>query len=187
MRQLLLPFATAANPFARRAKGATDGATMGLPVGTRRAAPKAEDKEKTAASATLEGVIERLCSAFERVASNKGAAGPDRQSIDTVRKHLDEVLRKLETDLLAGTYVPGMIRRVWISKAGGGERGLGIPNVVDRMVQETVRQVLEPLYEPTFHPNSHGFRPSRSCHTAVTEARSYVSLAARASTATTQL
>ncbi len=55
--------------------------------------------------------------------------------------------------------MPGDIRRVWISKAGGGERGLGIPNVIDRVVQEAVRQVLEPVYEPTFHASSHGFRP----------------------------
>jgi RNA-directed DNA polymerase len=63
---------------------------------------------------------------------------------------------------------------VWIPKAGGGQRGLGIPNVVDRMVQEAVRQVLEPVYEPTFHASSHGFRPGRSCHTAIAEARGYL-------------
>jgi retron-type reverse transcriptase len=63
---------------------------------------------------------------------------------------------------------------VWIPKAGGGQRGLGIPNVVDRTVQEAVRLVLEPLYEPTFHESSHGFRPNRGCQTAIAEARSYV-------------
>ena len=59
-----------------------------------------------------------------------------------------------------------------IPKADGGQRGLGIPNVIDRVVMEAVRQVLEPLFEPTFHPSSHGFRPGRSCHTAVAEAAS---------------
>jgi RNA-directed DNA polymerase len=63
---------------------------------------------------------------------------------------------------------------VWIPKAGGGQRGLGIPNVIDRMVQEAIRLVLEPVYEPTFHGSSHGFRPNRSCQTAIAEARSYV-------------
>ena len=70
--------------------------------------------------------------------------------------------------------MPGDIRRVWIPKTGGGQRGLGIPNVIDRVVQEAVRLVLEPLYEPTFHRSSHGFRPGRSCHTAIAEALRHV-------------
>ena len=156
------------------AEGADDGTATGMPVGGRSTEPQTERKEMTVALATMEGVIGRLRSAFERVASNKGVAGPDRQSIEAVREHLDEILPKLEADLLSGAYVPGLIRRVWIPKPGGGQRGLGIPNVVDRVVQEAVRQVLEPLYEPTFHPSSHGFRPNRSCHTAIAEAREYV-------------
>ncbi|WP_437508285.1 reverse transcriptase domain-containing protein [Sorangium sp. So ce1099] len=58
---------------------------------------------------------------------------------------------------------------MWIPKAGGGQRGLGIPNMVDRLVQQAVHRVLRPNYEPTFHGSSHGFRPARSCHTAVVE------------------
>jgi group II intron reverse transcriptase/maturase len=122
----------------------------------------------------MEEVTERLLEAFENVAANRGAPGPDRQSIEQVREHLSELLPKLSADLLAGRYVPGEIRRVWISKASGGERGLGIPNVIDRVVQEAVRLVLEPTYEPTFHEASHGFRPGRSCHTAIARARGYV-------------
>ncbi|WP_199236597.1 group II intron reverse transcriptase/maturase [Ramlibacter sp. WS9] len=118
----------------------------------------------------LQEVTGRLESAFEAVAANKGAGGPDGQSIEQVRQHLPVLLPVLRQDLLQGKYEPGDIRRVWIPKAGGGQRGLGIPNVIDRVVQEAVRQVLEPLYEPTFHPGSHGFRAGRSCHTAIRQA-----------------
>jgi group II intron reverse transcriptase/maturase len=119
-------------------------------------------------------VCKNLEEAFENVASNRGAPGPDRQTIVEVREHLDELLAELTDSLLEGTFQPGDVRRVWIPKAGGGQRGLGIPNVVDRVVQEAVRLVLEPLYEPTFHASSHGFRPGRSCHTAIAEAKQYL-------------
>lgn len=139
-----------------------------------RAEPKPRHKEEAVPPATMEEVTKRLREAFQNVAANRGAPGPDRQSIAQVREHLDELLPKLSSTLLAGSYVPGEIRRVWIPKAGGGERGLGIPNVIDRVVQEAVRLVLEPIYEPTFHEASHGFRPGRSCQTAIARARSYV-------------
>jgi RNA-directed DNA polymerase len=93
----------------------------------------------------MEEVTCRLRAAFAKVASNKGAAGPDRQSVEDVRKHLEVVLSELENALQKETYRPGDIRRVWIPKSCGGKRGLGIPNVVDRAVQEAVREVLEPL------------------------------------------
>ncbi|MBI5607688.1 MAG: group II intron reverse transcriptase/maturase [Deltaproteobacteria bacterium] len=115
-----------------------------------------------------------LDNAFHKVASNQGAPGPDGQGVATVRKHWDELRPVLRQRLLQGSYLPGDIRRVWIPKAGGGERGLGIPNVIDRIVQQAVYQVLSPNYEPRFHPSSHGFRPERSCHTAIAEARSHL-------------
>jgi hypothetical protein len=82
---------------------------------------------------TMEEVAseENLRMAFQQVASNKGAPGPDRQSVVEVREHLDELLPALHGELLNGNYQPGNIRRVWIPKAGGGQRGLGIPNVID--------------------------------------------------------
>lgn len=125
---------------------------------------------------TMEEVAddENLRCAFEEVARNKGAAGPDGQAIEEVREHLDELMPEIKRALLEGGYQPGKIRRVWIPKPGGGERGLGIPNVVDRVVQQAVHRVLGPNYEPTFHEASHGFRPGRSCHTAISAAKQYL-------------
>jgi group II intron reverse transcriptase/maturase len=125
---------------------------------------------------TMEEVADEnnLRSAFRQVASNKGAAGPDRQSVEEVREHLEGVLRQLHATLLDGSYRPGLIRRVWIPKPGGGQRGLGIPNVIDRIVQQAVHQVLGWHFERTFHDCSHGFRPDRSCHTAVAAASKHL-------------
>src|SRR5450631_1537078 len=122
----------------------------------------------------MEEVAYRLTDALLKVASNKGAPGPDGQTIEALADQWPVVLPRLQAELLQGTYQPGGIRRVFIPKAGGGQRGLGIPDVIDRIVQEAVRQVLEPLWEPTFHPSSHGFRPGRSCHTAIAEAKTHV-------------
>ncbi len=115
-----------------------------------------------------------LARALLNVAQNKGAAGTDGQSFGEVVESARSLLPKLSRELLSGRYRPGDIRRVWIPKPGGGQRGLGIPNVVDRMVQQAVLQVLEPIFEPTFHDRSHGFRPNRGAHTAIAEAKKYV-------------
>ena len=123
----------------------------------------------------MEEVAERLDEAFAKVAANKGAPGPDRQTIKEVCVYWLKVKAELHRSLLNGSYQPGEIRRKWIPKgSGGGQRGLGIPNVIDRIVQEAVRQVLEPLYEPTFHRSSHGFRPNRGCQAEIAEAKGYV-------------
>jgi RNA-directed DNA polymerase len=139
--------------------------------------PKSKDTSSADPPAmTMEEVANdaNLRRAFELVAGNKGAAGPDGQGIEQVREHLDDILAAVKRELLQGRYQPGMIRRVWIPKAGGGERGLGIPNVVDRVVQQAMHQVLGPNYEPTFHDGSHGFRPGRSCHTAIAAATQHL-------------
>lgn len=139
-----------------------------------RAVPKPVASEKKTTAATMDEVTKGLGEAFRKVERNRGAPGPDGKTLDVMREHLEEWLPALRSALLTGKYVPGEIRRVWIPKAGGGARGLGIPNVIDRVVQESVRQVLEPLYEPTFHESSHGFRPGRSCHTAIAAAVKHV-------------
>jgi RNA-directed DNA polymerase len=115
-----------------------------------------------------------LATALYHVASNKGAPGIDGRSVSDVVALSHEILPALRASLLSGTYEPGAVRRVWIPKPGGGQRGLGIPNVIDRVVQQAILQVLEVIYEPTFHNSSHGFRRGRGAHTAIAEARSYV-------------
>jgi RNA-directed DNA polymerase len=115
-----------------------------------------------------------LAVALLNVARNKGAPGVDGESVEEVVGASRRLLPVINRALLDGTFQPGDIRRVWIPKPGGGQRGLGIPNVVDRWVQQAVVQILEPIFEPTFHPSSHGFRPNRGVHTAIAEAKACV-------------
>jgi group II intron reverse transcriptase/maturase len=171
--QLELFSETAVNPL-----GADGGADSDGSDSATSAVPESEiDRDAQLPAMTMEEVAspENLRRAFERVWVNKGAPGPDRKTIEWVRARLDWILPAVIRDLRSGRYQPGMVRRVWIPKAGGGERGLGIPNVVDRMIQQAVLQVMEPHWEPTFHASSHGFRPGRSCHTAIAEARMHLS------------
>jgi len=163
--QLGLPIATAEHPEGTARAAASDRSGAG-----QAGVPEAIVNEEKATPATMEEVAKRLTEALLKVASNKGAPGPDGETIEALRERWPVVLPELQAELLEGRYRPGEIRRAEIPKAGGGQRGLGIPNVVDRVVQEAVRRVLEPLFEPSFHPSSHGFRPGRSCHTAVAEA-----------------
>src|SRR5262249_46087160 len=114
-----------------------------------------------------------LAQALLNVARNKGAAGVDGRSVDEVVGKAPPLLTQLRRELLAGTYQPGDLPRVWVPKPGGGQRGLGIPNVIDRWVQQAVLQVLQPIFEPTFHASSHGFRPGRGAQTAIEEAKKY--------------
>ncbi len=133
-----------------------------------------ENTEKKNLLATMEAVIYGLEIAFRKVISNKGAPGTDRQSVADVEANWERIFPELQRSLHTMDYHPGDIRRVWIPKSGGGKRGLGIPNVIDRIVQEAVRLVLEPVYENKFSDHSHGFRPNRSCHTAIAKAKQYI-------------
>jgi retron-type reverse transcriptase len=123
--------------------------------------PKAIVTDEKSTLARMEEVADRLDLAMKKVVANKGAPGSDGMTVGVLRERWPSIAPRLCAALLEGSYRLGAVRRVMISKAGGGQRGLGIPNVTDRVVMEAVRQVLEPLFEPTFHSSSHGFRPGR--------------------------
>jgi RNA-directed DNA polymerase len=167
--QLRLPVATAEDPAGSARKVARDRSRAG-----RAGVPKAIVTEEDGPPARMEEVAARVDSAMLKVVANKGAPGPDGMTVDQLREQWPSIAPGLRADLLSGRYRPGGIRRAMIPKADGGQRALGIPNVVDRVVMEAVRQVLEPRFEPTFHASSHGFRPGRSCHTAIAEANKHV-------------
>jgi len=124
----------------------------------------------------MEEVTERdnLNQAFRRVRANKGAAGVDGMTVGElpawIAKHKDEFI----ASLLNGTYQPQPVRGVEIPKPGGGVRQLGIPTVVDRLVQQAILQVLEKILDPTFSASSFGFRPGRGAHDALAQASRYV-------------
>jgi RNA-directed DNA polymerase len=115
-----------------------------------------------------------LAQALLNVLRNNGAPGVDGQSVKEVVEAAPRLLPTLSRELLEESYRPGNVRRVWIPKPGGGQRGLGIPNVMDRWVQQAVLQIMEPIFEPTFHKSSHGFRVGRGAHTAIAQAKAYL-------------
>ena len=112
--------------------------------------------------------------AYKKVKSNRGAPGIDGMNIEQLGPWIVEHKYKLIQSLLDGTYQPKPVKGVEIPKAGGGVRQLGIPTVVDRLIQQAILQILQPIYEPTFSDSSYGFRPKRSAHTALLKASEYV-------------
>jgi RNA-directed DNA polymerase len=118
---------------------------------------------------------ENLTEAYKRVKRNRGAAGVDGMTVDELmpycRAHWDEIRERL----LHGSYTPSPVKKVEIPKPNGkGTRILGIPTVLDRMIQQAIQQVLTPIYDPTFSESSFGFRPGRSAHQAISQAKRYV-------------
>ena len=112
-----------------------------------------------------------LAKALRRVEQNAGAPGIDEMSTKELRPWLKDHWRQIRSALDAGTYRPQPLRRVMIGKPSGGRRALGVPTVLDRLIQQAVLQVLTPVFDPHFHPHSFGFRPGRSAHEAVQRAR----------------
>jgi RNA-directed DNA polymerase len=117
---------------------------------------------------------ENMMTALARVVGNKGAAGVDKMTVADLKPFLKEHWPRIKEDLLADRYQPQAVRGVEIPKPGGGVRLLGIPTVVDRLIQQALHQVLMPLFDPGFSEASYGFRPGRSAHGAVKAARAHV-------------
>lgn len=124
----------------------------------------------------LEKVLERgnMTKALHRVESNKGAPGIDGMDLKSLRPYLVEHWPRIKNELLKGTYRPLPVRRVEIPKPDGGVRLLGIPTVIDRLIQQALLQVLTPIFDPGFSNSSFGFRPGRNAHQAVKLARGYI-------------
>lgn len=112
--------------------------------------------------------------AWKRVKQNGGAAGADGMSVEETAEHLRQHWPVIRQALAEGRYVPKPVRSVEIPKSGGGVRELGIPTVTDRLIQQALLQVLQPIFEPQFHPSSFGFRPGRSAHDCLRQAKAYV-------------
>jgi len=125
----------------------------------------------------LAAVVERknMWLALKQVERNSGAAGVDNMTVGQLRSYLREHWPRIKEELLAGSYQPQPVLKVEIPKPGGkGMRMLGIPTVVDRLLQQALHQILSPLFEPYFSESSYGFRPQRSAQQAVLKARQYV-------------
>ena len=137
----------------------------------------ARDRQRALTARLMEQVCEpaNLDRAIARVKANKGAPGIDGMSVGRLDNWMKLHQHELIASLLDGSYQPQPVRGVQIPKpAGGGMRQLGIPTVVDRVVQQAIVQVLGPILEPTFSASSYGFRPGRSAHDALAQARKYV-------------
>lgn len=124
----------------------------------------------------LEEILDRenMTQAFKRVTSNKGAAGIDGMTVDKLQPYLSNAWVFLKAEILEGTYTPASVKQVTIPKDDGGERKLGIPTVVDRLIQQAISQRLHQLYDREFSESSYGFRPNRNAHQAVRRAQTYL-------------
>nr|WP_229519469.1 group II intron reverse transcriptase/maturase [Massilia rhizosphaerae] len=146
-------------------------ATSGAEAGT-----AADGQTKAEGPRQMEAVVERsnLWRAYERVVRNKGAAGVDGLTVADFKTWLQQHWPTVRAALLAGEYMPGAVRKVEIPKPNGGVRLLGIPTVLDRLIQQALLQVLQPEFETEFSEHSYGFRPGRNAWQAVRQAQGYI-------------
>jgi RNA-directed DNA polymerase len=139
--------------------------------------PVVRDPESPASTnRMMEAVCERenLKEALRRVKANKGSAGVDGMTVGGITDYLKQQWPAIREQLRNGTYEPKPVRRVEIPKPDGGVRKLGIPTVLDRLIQQAVMQVLQKRWDPTFSESSYGFRPGRSAQQAVAQAQQYI-------------
>ena len=125
----------------------------------------------------IERIVERgnMTLALARIEKNKGAPGIDGMTTESLRSYLKTHWPKLKDELLNGVYKPNPVRKVEIPKPGNkGIRTLGIPTVLDRLIQQAIHQVLSPIFDSSFSNSSYGFRPNRSAHMAIKQSQSYV-------------
>ncbi|MBN1320113.1 MAG: hypothetical protein JXA87_04640 [Thermoleophilia bacterium] len=161
-RQLELPF-----------EGRGEAPSVGRSV----EAPTAPGERKgSGTSGLMERVVSRpnMLTACKRVRGNKGSPGIDGLTVGDLPVWLKENWGRVREELLTDTYQPTPVRRQMIPKSGGGERELGIPTVLDRLIQQALLQVLQPIFDPTFSDHSYGFRPGRRAQDAVRRAQRYV-------------
>jgi RNA-directed DNA polymerase len=138
------------------------------------------EKEVTSNNLSEYGLMEFILSpknlneSYLRVLRNKGAGGIDKMEVESLRDYLVEHKDELITSILQGKYRPQAVRRVEIPKENGKKRQLGIPTVVDRVIQQAISQVLTPIYERQFSDYSYGFRPQRDAHMALQQCKKYI-------------
>jgi RNA-directed DNA polymerase len=155
----------------------TIGQPQGQPAFEEPQSSAAKDRQRALTARLMEQACqaENLNRADARVKANKGSPGVDGMTVDQLGGWIELHGQALIASLLDGSYQPQPVRGVQIPKPGGrGVRQLGIPTVVDRLVQQAFKQVLEPVLDPIFSPSSYGFRPGRSAHQALAAAKDYV-------------
>jgi RNA-directed DNA polymerase len=134
------------------------------------------EQPKSERDRLMSRVVERdnMQLAYSRVMKNRGAPGIDGMRCEDLKAWLKVNWSQVKKSLLDGTYRPQAVRRVDIPKPQGGVRTLGVPTVVDRLIQQALHQAMQPLFEPTFSQSSYGFRPGRSAKQAVSKATEYI-------------
>lgn len=166
-KQLMLPFTepSRGDTHSQSGQGAESSTTP------------SERESPAVPAVTMMGAIcssSNLAEAIRRVTANKGAAGVDGVTVHDLLPYWRQHGPRIVEQLLNGTYKPSPVKRVKIPKPDGGVRDLGIPTVADRVIQQAILQVLQPEWDPTFSNTSYGFRPGRSAHQAISQAKAFI-------------